>query len=210
MEVNNRRNSTLLILGIGTAFVLVILFQYYSRSNESPYDRAIAQQRANKDLQFKEAADSPIKAEEKERFEGLVYFTPDERYKVETSFIPNPQADTLSLMTTSGTERRMIQAGALQFSLQGLEHRLLAYRYLDPAIKELFVPFKDLTSGGDTYGGGRYLDIPWTAGQTTFEVDFNKAYHPYCVYNEEFVCPLPPSANKLQIEVRAGERLGEW
>jgi uncharacterized protein (DUF1684 family) len=113
-------------------------------------------------------------------------------------------------MTTSGADRKMIVAGTFQFRLQGVSHRLIAYKYLDPSIKELFIPFKDLTSGVDTYGGGRYMDLEVNNNSLAeVRLDFNKAYNPYCVYNENFVCPIPPKENNLLIEIRAGEKMGK-
>jgi len=115
------------------------------------------------------------------------------------------------LMTTSGAERKMIVAGAFQFKLQEVSHRLIAYRYLDASIKELFIPFKDLTSGAETYGGGRYMDIEVNPNSLEeIRLDFNKAYNPYCVYNENFVCPIPPKENNLLIEIRAGEKMKKF
>ena len=74
------------------------------------------------------------------------------------------------------------------------------------ATGELFVPFRDATSGGETYGGGRYLDLP-VAPLGRYALDFNRAYHPYCVYSDAYSCPLPPAENTMALAVRAGERL---
>ena len=68
------------------------------------------------------------------------------------------------------------------------------------------MPFRDATSGHETYGGGRYLDLP-VAPMGHYVLDFNRAYHPYCVYSEAYSCPLPPAENTMALAVRAGERL---
>jgi len=75
-------------------------------------------------------------------------------------------------------------------------------------MNRLFVPFSDETTGHETYSGGRYLDLDRTA-TGLYDVDFNKAYHPYCVYNPTTECPFPPPENHLPIRVEAGERLKE-
>ena len=76
----------------------------------------------------------------------------------------------------------------------------------DPAY--LFVPFLDATSGTETYGAGRYLDLePEDDG--TYALDFNLAYHPSCVYDVIYSCPLTPAENRLPDRIEAGERLGE-
>jgi uncharacterized protein (DUF1684 family) len=69
----------------------------------------------------------------------------------------------------------------------------------------LFIPFNDLTNGMETYGGGRYLDVQQGEGDT-LTLDFNKAYNPYCAYNPKYSCPIPPDENKLDVEIRAGEK----
>jgi uncharacterized protein (DUF1684 family) len=68
------------------------------------------------------------------------------------------------------------------------------------------VPFRDLTSGTETYHAGRYLDLERTP-TGLYNIDFNRAYHPYCYYNSKFDCPYPPAENRLVIPIRAGERL---
>lgn len=75
----------------------------------------------------------------------------------------------------------------------------------DPVAQALFVPFVDETSGKETYGSGRYLDLEQARGDD-YVLDFNMAYNPYCAYNDDYVCPIPPRENKLPIEIRAGEK----
>jgi uncharacterized protein (DUF1684 family) len=67
----------------------------------------------------------------------------------------------------------------------------------------LFIPFKDLTNGEDTYGGGRYLDLKIPEGETIL-IDFNRAYNPYCAYNHNYSCPIPPFENHLKVKIEAG------
>lgn len=207
MEINNKKISTYIMLAVGAIFVVLMIIQN-NQSSESPYIKGLLVERANKDAQFNNAQDSPIKEEERTDFEGLVYFEPNIQYITKAKYVEASGSDTLSLMTTSGAERKMIVAGAFQFKLQEVSHRLIAYRYLDASIKELFIPFKDLTSGAETYGGGRYMDIEVNPNSLEeIRLDFNKAYNPYCVYNENFVCPIPPKDNNLLIEIRAGEKM---
>jgi len=73
-------------------------------------------------------------------------------------------------------------------------------------VSRLFVPFSDLTSGTESYAAGRYMDLERTP-TGLYNVDFNKAYNPYCYYNPKFDCPYPPKENRLPLPVRAGERL---
>ena len=75
---------------------------------------------------------------------------------------------------------------------------------LDPEYEDyLFIPFNDLTNGNETYDAGRYMDLE-TTDENTIVIDFNKAYNPYCAYNDEFSCPIPPRENDLDVEIIAG------
>ncbi|MEM9717999.1 MAG: DUF1684 domain-containing protein [Bacteroidota bacterium] len=206
MDINSRETSTKIFIGIGIAFVAIILWQYYSLRNPSTYSLRLAQQRELKDRQFRNAPDSPIPSVERTRFAGLNYFAIDESYISSTTLVPAEKQDTLILMTSVGSIQKMIRKGKLQFELQGIPQELVAYQNLDESVNQLFVPFRDLTTNVSTYGGGRYLDIPQ---EEELKIDFNQAYNPYCVYNPDFVCPLPPPENYLSLEILAGERMPE-
>ncbi len=71
----------------------------------------------------------------------------------------------------------------------------------------LFLPFTDLTSGEESYGGGRYIDLETTGIiNNRLVIDFNKAYNPYCTYSDGYNCPIPPRENDLPVAIRAGEK----
>ena len=70
----------------------------------------------------------------------------------------------------------------------------------------LFVPFADLTNGDETYKGGRFLELDQTASGL-YDLDFNRAYNPSCVFNVSYICPVPPRENRIAIAIRAGEKL---
>src|SRR5205823_4054425 len=80
--------------------------------------------------------------------------------------------------------------------------RLMLYASDDS--DELFVPFRDATSGQETYGAGRYLEIH--AHGDNVVIDFNYAYNPNCAYDPAWSCPLPPIENWLKVPIRAGEK----
>jgi uncharacterized protein (DUF1684 family) len=101
----------------------------------------------------------------------------------------------------------MRRVGVLGFTLQGQALTLTAFVDADENdMRRLFVPFGDLTNGAETYQGGRYLDLNRTA-TGIYDLDFNRAYHPFCVFNPEYVCPVPPRENRLKVAIRAGEKL---
>lgn len=169
------------------------------------YTTRIAAERELKDRLFRDVGgDSPIKPGELEQFVPLAYFPIDESYAVPASLDPAPQQPILQMPTSTGRLRNVQRLGTLRFTLKGQPLQLTAF--LEEGSQRLFVPFSDLTSGAETYQAGRYMNLdPMPSG--IYIVDFNIAYNPYCYYNEEYDCPLPPSENRLTVPVRAGERM---
>ncbi len=170
--------------------------------------RAIEDERARKDEYFRLAPDSPIPPAERETFAGLAYFPVDPAYRLEGVTLGEYEGDepeAFDLPTSDDDLRRARRAGTLRFTLGG---RLLALVAYDLGGGSLFVPFLDATSGPETYGAGRYLDLePEPDGR--FTLDFNLAYQPYCAYSPSYSCPLTPPENRLPVRVEAGERLPE-
>jgi uncharacterized protein (DUF1684 family) len=156
---------------------------------------------------------SPLPPATQDTFAGLPYFPYDSALAVPAALVPTLRQDTVRFPTTTGELRPMLPAGHLVFRADGVERRLEAFQTLDgvgpngtAAAARLFVPFRDATSGATTYGGGRYLDLDLEpSGQ--YALDLNRAYHPYCVYDPSYSCPLPPPENTLGLAVTAGERL---
>ncbi len=93
----------------------------------------------------------------------------------------------------------------MQFRVDGLTQQLVALRIAGAQDDSVFVPFKDATNGAETYGAGRYLDIP-AADDGTYDLDFNLSYAPFCAYSPSYSCPLPPRENWLTVRIEAGER----
>ncbi len=176
------------------------------------YADAITQYRADKDAYFRTGAGSPISAADRASFTGLTYFPVHERWILDDLALEPYTGDEpvrFEIPTTDGRLRPAERAGVFRFDIAGAGHALTAYRLAgaDGELHDsLFVPFLDATSGGETYGAGRYLDLePEDDG--TWTLDFNLAYHPSCVYDPRFSCPLTPAENRLQVRVEAGERL---
>jgi uncharacterized protein len=186
----------------------------HEHHHDGPHDYAgaIDQYRAEKDAFFKSSPGSPVPADEREAFTGLPYF-PVNVDLVFEGLTPTPytgsEPTTFQIPTSDGRLRPARRAGVFSFDLEGETRRLTAYE-LDGAHSDgrLFLPFLDATSGTETYGAGRYLDLePDDDG--TYAIDFNLAYHPSCVYASHFSCPLTPAENRLPVRIEAGERLAE-
>jgi uncharacterized protein (DUF1684 family) len=171
------------------------------------YEEALLRARAEKDRFFRESPDSPIPLDRRRALLPLAYFPPDPDYRVPAVLEPAEAQPELEMPTSTGSRRLMRRVGVLRFTLKGQPLKLTAFvEATSRSTDRLFVPFGDRTNGTETYPGGRYLDLDRTA-TGFYDLDFNKAYHPYCYYNEAYDCPYPPPENRLPVPVRAGERL---
>jgi uncharacterized protein (DUF1684 family) len=120
---------------------------------------------------------------------------------------PSDGEPAIEMPTSTGKRRAMRRAGRLQFSVRGQPLTLTAFVEADDRqMTRLFVPFGDQTNGAETYAAGRYLDLDRTA-TGLYDLDFNRAYHPYCYYNATYDCPYPPRENRLAAPIRSGERM---
>ena len=180
--------------------------------DDRPYEQQILAFRAEKDAAFRSPTnqDSPLPPEERAGFAGLPYYPIDPAYRVPAYLTEDRSGPPLviELQTSTGPIRKMRRVGSLGFTIGGEAYKLTAFADVDaPTVDRLFVPFGDLTSGGETYRGGRYLDLERTP-TGLYDLDFNRAYHPSCVFSPKYECPIPPRENRLPLAIRAGERLG--
>lgn len=168
----------------------------------SAYREQLATERQKKDQFLRTSADSPIT--DKTGFKGLTYFDPDPAYRVTARLEPfADKTQKLVVRLSDGSEEVYDKFAHVVFSLNGEAHRLLVVKY-DQTYSILF---RDATSGKETYGGGRYLELdPASLTGNQVRLDFNAAYNPYCAYNPSYACPLPPKENTVSVAVRAGER----
>jgi len=169
------------------------------------YETGIAAARAAKDVAFKNSSD-PVPPSRHAELLPLAYFPIEPSYKVPASLKPTTDRAIITLPSTGG-QRRMRKVGTLEFLLKGQALQLSAFLEIGGSNADrLFVAFTDMTSGTETYPGGRYLDLDRNA-TGIYEIDFNRAYHPYCYYDPTYDCPYPPPENRLKVPIRAGERL---
>ena len=191
-----------------TLFVLVTLLAACGSPPPVPYAQQIQGHRTEKDAAFASASsESPVPPAERARFLPLAYFPIDEGYHVPAKLAPAPGETAIEMPTSTGQRRKMRRAGQLRFSVKGQPLTLTAFvEEEDRVMQRLFVPFGDPSNGTETYIGGRYLDLDRTA-TGLYDLDFNRAYHPYCVFNPTYECPVPPKENRLPAPIRAGEKL---
>jgi uncharacterized protein (DUF1684 family) len=170
------------------------------------YVEDVAAARAIKDQEFNTASDSPVPANRRAELLPLAYFPIDPDYKVATALTPSNDTKVVTMATSTGGRAQFRRVGSFDFSLKGQPLKLSAFHEVGARGNTLFVPFTDLTTGNETYDAGRFLELqPNATG--IYEIDFNRAFIPYCYYNIMYECPISPRENHLQIPVRAGERL---
>ena len=192
-------------IGILLVLGLVVFFTFGVEEKKEEYVKKLMAERTEKDRFFRKSPQSPIK--KKDDFLGLAYFPPDVTWRIEANLEPASDTATFNIARTDGKNEKMPTFGYVVFMRQGKPHRLLLLRH--PEENTLFLAFTDSTSGQTTYGGGRYLDLPYKKGQSRMMLDFNLAYNPYCAYDATYSCPLPPSQNRLPIAIPAGEKTFE-
>ena len=181
-----------------------------ARQTDETYIKDIEAMRREKDFFFKEEHESPIPHGLRDKFSGLAYFPVDPKDRIRSQLVRDPNPQRVVLATSKGIPRDMIRVGAFEFEIDGTKQRLAAYKAVPQPghhheDRSLFVPFRDATSGKETYGAARYLDIEELRAEE-YILDFNVAYNPYCAYSDDYVCPFPPRENWLTVPIRAGEK----
>lgn len=147
---------------------------------------------------------SPLKKKERRKFKGYRFFEIDLGYRVIAKVVIIENPDTIVMPTSAGTEKKYLRYARLEFKIDDKECQLIAYQRAKEGHKNyLFIPFRDGTTGKDSYGGGRYIDLDMPIGDEVV-LNFNLAYNPYCAYTSGWFCPLPPQENTLKVEIKAG------
>jgi uncharacterized protein (DUF1684 family) len=167
----------------------------------SMYTTHVLEFRDEKDQFFKHAPQSPIPEEDRHAFQGLSYFGPDEGFSF-TVDLELVEPTDVQISTTTGDERLYKRVATATFPVDGEETTVALY---SSGHDGLFLPFRDTTSGSETYGAGRYIDVTPDEDGTAL-IDFNYAYAPFCAYSDRYSCALPPQENWLSVAIRAGER----
>ena len=160
--------------------------------------------RLRKDTFFA-SSQSPLAAELRQDFAGLKYFDPNPSLEFQVRLEPVSNVEHIAMETSSGVRKFFVRAGRLEFQIEGQSVQLTAYSNPETDDTDLFIPFRDATSGSETYGSGRYLDTELEP-DGSLVLDFNLAYNPYCAYSDGWSCPIPPLENWLKVSVRAGEK----
>ena len=167
----------------------------------------LEQEREEKDRFFAAHWQSPIPPEERPKSKGLRYYLLDPNFRFELKLHEHSDKKIIEIEDTKGNIRQFLRWGEFQFSAGNEKCTLQAYKG-DPEEERLFIPFRDATSGKETYGAGRYLDLDLRDCTTNGKwiLDFNEAYNPWCVYSKNYACPFVPPENWLKVPIKAGEK----
>jgi uncharacterized protein (DUF1684 family) len=197
------------ILTILIAVVVLAAVTYTLTSTESP-EAYIEKIEAERERQFKFIrfnVESPLNDSQKMAFKKLNFYPIDPTYRVKAKMIPVENKKVRELPLTDGSVEKYIEHSFVEFSFDGAKtNRLLLLQAMnEPDKRNFFLAFTDDTSAKETYGGGRYINARQD-GKNSITLDFNLAYNPYCAYNPDFACPIPPKENMLSIAIPAGEK----
>ncbi len=163
---------------------------------------ALAMYRRDRDEFFRSHYASPFSDDDQTEFGGLAYFPPASDMRFVGRFVASD--DSLVQITSSvGTTSAYHRMGVFHVEIVGADYDLIV---LDDGDGKPFIAFGDATNGSTTYGGGRYVSVD-IGPDGSASIDFDRASNPYCVYDEEFVCPLPPVQNRIEISIEAGEKM---
>mgnify|MGYP001954435609 CR=1 FL=1 len=191
------------------AFSFLLIISCNSQDKRPLMGETAYQQKLN--ASYKDASTSPLKKKDLKDFKGLDFFPVDSGFVVKAKLTKIDNAPVFEMATTTDRKPLYKEYGLLNFTIKGTNCVLTIYQSQDDLRDEkyrdyLFLAFTDDTSGEESYGGGRYMDVMISdiSENNTIVLNFNNTYNPYCAYNDEYSCPLTPRKNHLDIAIKAG------
>lgn len=169
------------------------------------YVEELATEREMKDRFMAGHPESPFVAERVPGFAGLQYFDIDPAFCLRAKLERLDAPREAWLRTNRDGQAEVRYVGDLVFELAGRDLRLRVFHAGAGIGTSVFVPFRDTTSGRESYGPGRYLTLELNE-EDLYDLDFNRAFNPYCAYTDAYECGFPPAENDLPVAVRAGEK----
>lgn len=192
-----------LLIATSTILLSIIYYFYSIELEKKAFIQNINDQRIEKNEDMYKSESSPLFNSDYR----IQYFLPNIDFKVLAKINRLANNDTIKFMTSKGTTKVYLKFALLEFKLKRKIHKLPIYKPSKQSDKnEILLCFNDKTNGISTYEGGRYIDISFKNAQR-IEIDFNKAYNPFCVYNAKYICPIPPKENFINEKIIAGEKI---
>ncbi|MBF9236979.1 DUF1684 domain-containing protein [Hymenobacter sp. BT683] len=195
-------------IAIALAVIGIIFYSLNdTKLDISTFSAQINKARKEKNKSFRQSENSPLATAEKASFDSLKYYPANLEFVINAAISRNEKPDTVTMQMSDNRTEKYLNWGKAKFDIEKKPQQLTIYLKASGKDSTLFIPFTDLTNGSETYGGGRYLDAPvpkLNVGE--LKLDFNSAYNPFCAYNNEYSCPVPPADNRLQVAIPAGEK----
>lgn len=192
-----------------TLLISGFLISCGNKINQTDYKTEIRKFQTELNEGYTNEKTTPLRGDNFKNFKQHPFFPIDSKYRVEARLVKSENSEYFDFPTSSGRTKRYREYGKVYFNLDGKDLSLTLFQ-MENAGKmkgyenHLFLPFKDLTAGKQTYGGGKYLDLE-IPNSNRMIIDFNKSYHPYCAYNAyDYSCPIVPAENSLPVEIKAG------
>lgn len=186
-------------------FIAILIYTMSGSESSSDYIQEAERKRSEK-IQYLSSSDQSPFQQFDILFNTPEYYPIDKNYRLNALLERVSKREVISLTTNNGKQEQYLKFAYAKFKIEGKEHKIVI---LKPAgfgsLNTYFTAFSDNTSGNETYGGGRYLDLD-IGKSDRITIDFNQAYNPYCAYASEYSCPLPPAENIIPVSIRAGEK----
>ena len=187
---------------------LVLLVQLNFGFGQNKFTDAVEKFQKELNAEYADAKTSPLMADDLATFKSLDFYPINEKFKVTARFVRTKKEKPFEMKTSTDRKPLYVKYGEAYFTIDGSDFKLNIYRNIELSKKAeykdyLFLPFSDLTSGNESYIGGKYIDMKVPEGNTII-IDFNTSYNPYCAYNHKYSCPNVPLENDLNIEIKAG------
>lgn len=201
-----KKSKAISVIVIAAVAAFVIYSMQGNETTSEDYAAFIQKERTEMETFLKSGTGSPF-SQDSISFDGLKFFPADVKYRIKAKLKPIDGKKVVLLATSDGKEQKYLEYAFAEFELDGVQNQLLILEVMEmgPQRGKLFLAFSDETSGIETYGAGRYLDVKKVPAAKSVELDFNLAYNPYCAYNDKYSCPFPPKENLLKTAIRAGE-----
>ncbi|MEL7123728.1 MAG: DUF1684 domain-containing protein [Bacteroidota bacterium] len=190
-------------------FLFFLFVVFVNAQTDKTYKKALKEHRKSYKKAFVENDQGPL---DNKGVKKMDFYKANESFIVEAAVELTPDSKPFEMATYSGITKTYRKYATLSFEINGEPHQLAVYQNMKlmrmPMYRNrLFLPFKDATNGDDTYGGGRYIDMSTNnIVDGKIEIDFNKAYNPYCAYSDGYNCPVPPLENHLKSAILVGEK----
>lgn len=200
------KSSHLLFILASLVVLAAVAYMFTAAESPEDYREKIETERERQFKYIRFNAESPLTEEQKRGLKSLKFYAIDPAYRVKARLLPIEIKKVREVPLTDGSTERYLEHSWAEFELGGKTNKVLLLQSLSESdMRNFFLAFADETSGKETYGGGRYLNVRQD-GKNSITIDFNLAFNPYCAYNPDFACPLPPRENILGIAIRVGEK----